>query len=89
MPPNKILSANSILMGFWEKEYWLQFGKMPKGKVDEKQQLRNASNFTKNRNNPNFLAKLNSEVMKTTFQSSATNSYHNMVMILMSIISII
>ena len=32
--------------------------------------------YKKNRNNPNFLAKLNSEVMKTTFQSSATNSYH-------------
>ena len=68
---------NSILMGFWEKEYWLQIWKDAKGKVDEKQQLRNASNFyKKNRNNPNFLAKLNSEVMKTTFQSSATNSYH-------------
>lgn len=68
---------NSILMGFWEKEYWLHIWKDAKGKVDEKQQLRNASNFyKKNRNNPNFLAKLNSEVMKTTFQSSATNSYH-------------
>jgi hypothetical protein len=64
-------------MGFWEKEYWLHIWKDAKGKVDEKQQLRNASNFyKKNRNNPNFLAKLNSEVMKTTFQSSATNSYH-------------
>ena len=73
----KYWALNSILMGFWEKEYWLQIWKDAKGKVDEKQQLRNASNFyKKNRNNPNFLAKLNSEVMKTTFQSSATNSYH-------------
>ncbi len=73
----KYWALNSILMGFWEKEYWLHIWKGAKGKVDEKQQLRNASNFyKKNRNNPNFLAKLNSEVMKTTFQSSATNSYH-------------
>ena len=73
----KYWALNSILMGFWEKEYWLNIWKDAKGKVDEKQQLRNASNFyKKNRNNPNFLAKLNSEVMKTTFQSSATNSYH-------------
>ena len=73
----KYWALNSILMGFWEKEYWLHIWKDAKGKVDEKQQLRNASNFyKKNRNNPNFLAKLNSEVMKTTFQSSATNSYH-------------
>ena len=73
----KYWALNSILMGFWEKEYWLHIWKNAKGKVDEKQQLRNASNFyKKNRNNPNFLAKLNSEVMKTTFQSSATNSYH-------------
>ena len=73
----KYWALNSILMGFWEKEYWLYIWKDAKGKVDEKQQLRNASNFyKKNRNNPNFLAKLNSEVMKTTFQSSATNSYH-------------
>ena len=73
----KYWALNSILMGFWEKEYWLHIWKDAKGEVDEKQQLRNASNFyKKNRNNPNFLAKLNSEVMKTTFQSSATNSYH-------------
>lgn len=73
----KYWALNSILMGFWKKKYWLHIWKDAKGKVDEKQQLRNASNFyKKNKHNPNFLAKLNSEVMKTTFQSSATNSYH-------------
>ena len=46
-------------------------------KVDEKKQLINASVFyKKNRKNPNFISRLKNEAMKTTFQSSATNSYH-------------
>lgn len=73
----KYWALNSILMGFWQKDYWLHIWKDAKGKVDEKQQLRNASNYyRKNLSNPNFLARLDHEVMKTTFQSSATNSYH-------------
>ncbi|WP_026315427.1 glycosyltransferase [Riemerella columbina] len=68
---------NSILMGFWKKDYWLEVWKDAKGKVDEKQQLRNAAAYYhKRRKNPNFVARLNQEAMKTTFQSSATNSYH-------------
>lgn len=74
---SKYWALNSILMGFWQKDYWLHIWKDAKGKVDEKQQLRNASNFyRKNQSNSNFLARLSKEVMKTTFQSSATNSYH-------------
>lgn len=73
----KYWALNSILMGFWQKEYWLEVWKDAKGKVDEKQQLRNAAGFyKKNKTNANFLARLTKEVMKTTFQSSATNSYH-------------
>ena len=73
----KYWALNSILMGFWQKDYWLYVWKDAKGKVDEKQQLRNASDFyRKNKNNQNFIARLETEVMKTTFQSSATNSYH-------------
>lgn len=73
----KYWALNSILMGFWQKDYWLHIWKDAKGKVDEKQQLRNASDFyRKNQGNSNFLARLHQEVMKTTFQSSATNSYH-------------
>lgn len=70
-------TLNSILMGFWQKDYWLHVWKDAQGKVDEKQQLRNAANFyRKNKKNPNFTAKLKEEALKTTFQSSATNSYH-------------
>lgn len=73
----KYWALNSILMGLWDKQYWLYIWKDAKGKVDEKQQLRNATAFyKKNKGNPNFIAKLKTEVMKTTFQSSATNSYH-------------
>ena len=73
----KYWSLNSILMGFYQKEYWLHIWKDVKGKVDEKQQLRNAATwFNKNKANKNIIAKTTAEVLKTTFQSSATGSYH-------------
>lgn len=73
----KYWALNSILMGFWQKDYWLYIWKDAQDKVDEKQQLRNASiYYKKHQKNPNFVARLNQEAMKTTFQSSATNSYH-------------
>lgn len=68
---------NTILMGFWNKEYWLYIWEDAKGKVDEPQQLRNASCFyRKHQNNPNFVTQFTSPKMWTTFISSATNSYH-------------
>lgn len=72
----KYWSLNSILMGFWQKEYWLSVWKDAKGKVDEKQQLRNAANFYRKHKHDNFVTRHHQEIMKTTFQSSATNSYH-------------
>jgi predicted RNA-binding protein len=64
-------------MGFYKKEYWLEIWKDMNGKVDEKKQLINASVFyKKHQKNPNFISRLKTEAMKTTFQSSATNSYH-------------
>lgn len=73
----KYWTLNSILMGLWHKNYWLYIWKDAQGKVDEKQQLRNASiYYRKHKNNEKFIARLKSEAMKTTFQSSATNSYH-------------
>ena len=74
---NKYWALNSIMMGFYKKEYWLEIWKGMDGKVDEKRQLLNASvYYKKHQKNPNFISCLNIEVMKTTFQSSATNSYH-------------
>ena len=50
-------------MGFWQKEYWLHIWKNARGKVDEKQQLRNASNYyRKHQDNPNFIAKLEKDI---------------------------
>jgi len=73
----KYWALNSILMGFFNKKYWLEIWKEMDGKVDEKRQLINASVFyRKHRQNPNFVCRLKTESMKTTFQSSATNSYH-------------
>lgn len=70
-------ALNSILMGLYKKEYWLEIWKDMDGKVDEKRQLINASVYYKrHQKNPNFIARLKNEAMKTTFQSSATNSYH-------------
>lgn len=70
-------ALNSILMGLYKKEYWLEIWKGMDGKVDEKRQLINASvYYKKHQKNPNFIARLKKEAMKTTFQSSATNSYH-------------
>lgn len=74
---NKYWALNSILMGLYKKEYWLEIWKDMDGKVDEKRQLINATvYYKKNKENKNFIARLNTEAMKTTFQSSATNSYH-------------
>lgn len=68
---------NSILMGLWKKEYWLHVWKDAKGKVDEKQQLRNSATWVhKNKSNPNLIAQTQNNFLRTTFQSSATNSYH-------------
>lgn len=73
----KYWALNSILMGLYRKEYWLEIWKNMHGKVDEKRQLINASvYYRKYKNNKNFIARLKNEAMKTTFQSSATNSYH-------------
>ncbi|WP_312767496.1 glycosyltransferase family 2 protein [Epilithonimonas sp.] len=75
--PRKYWALNSILMGFYNKEYWLEIWKGMDGLVDEKRQLVNASLFyKKHRDKPNFISRLKEEAMKTTFQSSATNSYH-------------
>ncbi|MFN3020024.1 glycosyltransferase family 2 protein [Chryseobacterium sp. TY3] len=71
----KYWSLNSILMGVYQKEYWLSIWEDAKGKVDEKQQLRNAAAWYNDNKNAVF-ARTNQEVLKTTFKSSATGSYH-------------
>lgn len=67
----------SILMGVHKKEFWLKTWENINGKVDEKKQLYNATLYFRKHKHKNMIAQLNHEVMKTTFNSSATNSYHN------------
>ena len=71
----KYWTLNSILMGLYQKEYWLTIWCDAKGKVDEKQQLRNAAAWYHSNKNAIF-ARTNQEYLKTTFKSSATGSYH-------------
>jgi len=70
-------ALNSILMGLYQKDYWLHIWKDAQGKVDEKQQLRNAAVwYHRNKKNKNLIARTQKECLQTTFKSSATNSYH-------------
>ena len=68
-------SINSILMGLFKKEYWLAIWEDAAGKVDEKQQLRNAAAWY-HKNPKALFVKTKREILKTTFKSSATGSYH-------------
>lgn len=72
---DKYWSINSILMGLYDKKYWLAIWKDANGNVNEKQQLRNAAAWY-HQNRKAVFARTHQEVMKTTFQSSATGSYH-------------
>ena len=73
----KYWQLNSILMGVWQKDYWLYVWKDVQERVDEKTQLRNAAVwFHEHKKNLNIVSMSREESMKTTFQSSATNSYH-------------
>lgn len=71
----KYWAINSILMGLYRKDYWLAIWKDAKGRVDEKQQLRNAAVWYHHNKNSIF-ARTHQEYLKTTFKSSATGSYH-------------
>ncbi len=67
---------NSIAMGFYHKNYWLHIWQDFTNEVNEKKQLLNAVSYYKNHKHNNFLARFHQEILKTTFSSSATNSYH-------------
>lgn len=67
---------NALLMGLYEKNYWLKLWHSLETKVDEQAQLLNAVDWYRKNKRENLYGKLNFEMMKTTFQSSATNSYH-------------
>ena len=69
-------AMNALLMGMYRKDYWLAIWETLELKVDEKEQLVNATEWYRKNRQKNRFGKLNYEMMKTTFVSSATNSYH-------------
>lgn len=71
----KYWALNSILMGLYHREYWLAIWEDAKNEVDEKQQLRNAAAYY-HKHKKIVFARTNKEILKTTFKSSATGSYH-------------
>lgn len=74
---NEYWVMNSMLMGFFNKNYWLDMWKNINGKVNEQLLLKNAIQWYRNNKDNTFnFGKLDSLKMNTTFQSSATNSYH-------------
>ena len=69
---------NSILMGIYNKEYWLYMWKDSVNLLDEKIQLRNAGVwFGKHKTNKNIVVRTKQEKMITTFKSSASGHYHD------------
>lgn len=83
---NEYWILNALLMGIYDKEYWLNIWSTLDKKVDEVEQLINASIWYNNKKSNNYLyGKLNTLVMSTTFQSSATTSYHDHYQINMDI----
>lgn len=68
---------NALLCGLYEKKYWLHVWHSLKNKVDELEQIKNATQWYRKRKSNQYLyAKLKELAMNTTFQSSATTSYH-------------
>ena len=68
---------NALLTGLFDKKYWLYLWSTLDKKVNELEQIKNATQwYREHKSNPYLYAKLNDLVIKTTFQSSATTSYH-------------
>lgn len=68
---------NALLTGMFDKKYWLYLWATLDKKVDELEQIKNATQwYRQNKSNPFLYAKLKDLAIKTTFQSSATTSYH-------------
>ena len=67
---------NSMLVGIFEKNYWLYIWKNVDGKVNEKKLIRNCVKWYRKNRKPNCYSKLKNKIVNTTFISSATNSYH-------------
>lgn len=74
----KYWALNSILMGLYHKDYWLYIWKDSVNQLNEKIQLRNAAVYYHlHKKNKNLLCRTKTEVMQTTFRSTASGVYHD------------
>lgn len=75
--PREYYTYLSILMGLYRKDFWLFVWQDSKGRAKEMDLLKNSVAWVhKNKKNKNTIARVKNEVLKTTYQSSATTSYH-------------
>ncbi|HLV23533.1 MAG TPA: glycosyltransferase [Moheibacter sp.] len=66
----------SISSGIHKREYWLKTWENLNESVNEKQQIRNAISYYVKHKSAHFITYFKEEIIKTTFKSSATNSFH-------------
>lgn len=74
---NEYYNFLSILMGLYKKDFWLYTWQDSTGRVNEKDLLKNSTAwYHKYKKNKSVITRTNKEYLKTTYISSATNSYH-------------
>lgn len=74
---NEYYNLLSILMGLYRKDYWLYTWQDSRGRVNERDLLKNSvAWYNKHKNNKCTITRTIKEKLKTTYISSATNSYH-------------
>lgn len=75
---NEYYNYSSILMGLYKKEFWLYTWKDSKGVARELDLLKNSVSWVyKNKKNKNLISRIPSEVLKTTYISSAIGDYRH------------
>lgn len=73
---NEYYILGSILMGLYRKDFWLYTWQDSDGRVNEKDLLKNsAAWYHQFKKNKSLISRTNKEYLKTTYISSATNSY--------------
>lgn len=74
---NEYYNFVSILMGLYRKDFWLYTWQDSLGRVNERDLLKNSTAwYNKYKKNKSLLTRTSKEYLKTTYISSATNSYH-------------
>ncbi|TDX84729.1 glycosyltransferase family 2 protein [Epilithonimonas xixisoli] len=74
---NEYYNFGSILMGLYRKDFWIYTWQDSAGRVNEKDLLKNSTAwYHRFKKNKSAICRTTKEYLKTTYISSATNSYH-------------